>query len=468
MEIVSMRNKDFVSKVVTILLFIPFFAGCNAPKSQLEVFNGYFRSSDYAKSLEFASSKISNSQRPGGEDLLWSLQAGSIERLQHNCQRSTEYFDKSEEMLKYFDLQSNIGDAAVATIVNDNAMPYKGEEYDGIMVNTYKALNFMISKNDELARVEFNRAMDRQRRAKEKYAREINKLKEEIEKEQQTKGSRLKDNIENPKIKQLISQRYAGLYEFEAYPDFVNPFSTYIAGIYFNLAGDHSKAVDLLKEAYGMVQNNSYIAEDLATTEKVLDGGAKLNGTVWVIFENGMGPVKEEFRIDLPLFIVTNKVKYVGIALPKLAFREQAYPYLSVKADANEYKTEMVANMDRVVQTEFNKDFNIILTRAIISATAKAIAQYAIQEQDSSAASFASILMAAYSFATTAADVRIWTALPKDFQTARFRMPNDRRITIIPPGGVVFDIQIPDCSNAIVYLKIPFKEAMPVYDVITY
>jgi len=463
-----MRNKVFTSKVVTILLLIPFFAGCNAPKSQLEAFNGYFRSSDYAKSLEFACSKIGKGQNPGGEDLLWSLQAGSVERLQHNYQKSTEYFDKSEEMLKHFDLQSSIGDTAAATIINDNAMPYKGEDYDGIMVNTYKALNFMISKNDELARVEFNRAMDRQRRAKEKFAREINKLKEEIEKEQQAKDSKLKENMENPQIKQLISQRYAGLYEFEAYPDFVNPFSTYLAGIYFNLAGDHSKAVDLLKEAYGMVQNNNYIAEDLAATEKILDGGAKLNSTVWLIFENGLGPVKEEFRIDLPLFIVTNKVKYVGIALPKLAFREQAYPYLSVKADANEYKTEMVANMDRVVQTEFNKDFNIILTRAIISATAKAIAQYAIQEQDSSAASFASILMAAYSFATTAADVRIWTVLPKDFQVARFRMPNDRRITIIPPGGIVFDIQIPDCSNAIVYVRIPFKEAMPVYDVITY
>jgi len=465
---VSMRNKDFSSKVVTILLLIPFFAGCNAPKDQLEVFNGYFRSSNYEKSLELACSKISKSQNPNGEDLLWSLQAGSVERLQRNYQKSTEYFDKSEEMLKYFDLQSNVGDAVASTIVNDNAIPYKGEEYDGIMVNTYKALNFMISKEDELARVEFNRALDRQRRAKEEFAQEINKLKEEVEKEQEAKKSRLKENIEDPQVKQLISQTYPGLDAFEAYPDFVNPFTTYLAGVYFNLVGDHSKSIDLLKEAYGMVQNNNYIAEDLAVTEKILNGDAKLNGTVWVIFENGLGPVKEEFRVDLPLFIATSKVKYAGIALPKLVSREQAYPYLSVKAGDKEYGTQLVADMDRVVQTEFNKDFKIILTKAIISATAKAIAQYALEEQDSSAGSLASIVMAAYSFATTAADVRIWSVLPKNFQVARFGMPNDKRISIIPPGGVVFDVQIPDCNNAIVYLKIPFKEALPVYDVITY
>ena len=148
---VSMRNKVSGGKFVIIFLRIPFFAGCNAPKDQLEVFNGYFRSSNYEKSLELACSKISGSQNPNGEDLLWSLQAGSVERLQRNYQKSTEYFDKSEEMLKYFDLQSNVGDAVASTIVNDNAIPYKGEEYDGIMVNTYKALNFMISKEDELA-----------------------------------------------------------------------------------------------------------------------------------------------------------------------------------------------------------------------------------------------------------------------------------------------------------------------------
>lgn len=465
---IFMKSKVFNRKFVLILLLIPFFAGCNAPKSQLEVFNGHFRTANYAKSIEFASSKISKSQKPTGEDLLWSLQVASVERLQRDYQKSTEFFDKSEEMLKHFDLQSTVGGNVAATIVNDNAMPYRGEEYDGIMVNTYKALNFMLSKNDELARVEFNRALDRQRRAKEKFAQEINKLKEEVAKEQQGKNPKLQENLDDPNVQRLISQNYPGLYEFEAYPDFVNPFTTYIAGIYFNLVGDHSKAIDLLKESYGMVQNNTYIAEDLAATENILSGNTKPDSTVWVIFENGLGPVKEEFRIDLPLFLVTKQVKYAGIALPKLSFREQAYPSLSVKAGDKEYGTQVVANMDRVVQTEFNKDFKIILTRAIISAAAKAVVQYALEQQDSSAASFASIMMAAYSFATTAADVRIWTVLPKDFQVARFAMPNDRRISIIPPGGIVFDIQIPECKNAVVYIKIPFKEASPVYDVITY
>jgi len=463
------------SNCILCLLVLPtiFIIGCNAPQSHLTNFNNsfkadYLESFNFEKSTQFAQSKISKGKKSKGEDLLWSIQLGCLERIKQNHKQSNDHFDKSEDMLKSFDYQNKAVDSAAAIAFSDNIIPYLGEEYDGIMVNTYKALNFMALGENGLARVEFNRALDRQRRAKENYAQEIAKLKSEIEEAQEKEKSHVKENVENPEIKELIADTYPGLYEFKAYPDFVNPFTTYIAGVYFDLVGDYSKAATLLKESYGMVSDNDYIAEDLAVTEQILDGQGKLKDTVWVIFENGMGPIKEEFRIDLPLFVATDKVKYVGIALPKLKFREQAYPYLSITAAGHSYKTQLVANMDRVIQTEFNKDFKGILTRAIISATAKVIAQYALEEGGSSSASIASIFVAAYSFATTAADVRIWTTLPKDFQVARLPIPSDRLVTIEPAGAEPFQIKIPTCKNALVYVRIPFSQARPVYDLITY
>jgi len=461
-----MKRGISFSRYFIILLFI--FAGCNAPKDQLNVFNDHFRNCEYQESVEYAQSKMGKGKKPKNEDLMWALQIGSVERLRGDYEQSTELFDKSEELLNYYDLQDELAGAVASTIVNENVNPYAGEEYDGIMVNTYKALNFMKLGRDELVRVEFNRALDRQRRAKEKFAKEIAKIKDEIAQEEQKGKAPVKQSVENPQVKSIISEKYPSIYAFKAYPDFVNPFTTYIAGIYFNLIGDHTKAIDLLKESYGMVPDNDYIAEDLALTERILDGEEQLNNTVWVIFENGLGPVKEEFRVDLPLFIATSAVKYAGIALPKLVFREQAYPYLSIKTADNTYPTQQIADMDRVIQTEFKKDFNAILTRAIISATVKAAAQYALDQQGSTAAMIASIGVAAYSFATTAADVRIWTTLPKDFQVARLSIPEDRTITIAPPGGTATQIQIPPCKNALVYVKIPFKEAMIVYDIMTY
>jgi len=459
-------GRPFLFAIFT-LFSLSFSTGCNAPKDQLKVFNTSFEASNYDSAALFAEKKIIQRKNPDGEDLLWSLQLASVERIRQNYPKSTECFDKAEDMLKYYDEQFKGGDVVGSTVVNENVIPYRGEEYDGVMLNTYKALNFMVEGKPDLARVEFNRALDRQRRAKEKFVEEINKLNAEMEKNQQ-QSAMAKSTAESQTTRDLLAQKYPNLYNFQAYPDFVNPFATYLAALFFNLVGDNSKAVDLFKESYGMVPDNPFIAEDLSVTEDILNKGSRLENTVWVIFENGLGPVKEEFRIDLPLFIVTSQVKYVGIALPKLEFRNQAYPYLLVNSDDKEYMTLPVADMDRVVQTEFSKDFGGILIRAIISATAKAIAQYAIEQQGSDAATMMSFAMAAYSFATTAADVRIWTALPKDFQVARFPKPQNGKLKITPPGSVPLDIDIPQCNNAVVYIKIVTNQAVPVCNVMAF
>jgi len=462
----GVRFKKPVVYAVLALLILPFFAGCNSPQDQLAAFNGHFLSSDYEESAQFAEKKISKKKNPKGEDLLWALQLGTVQRIQQDYAKSTESFDKAEDMLKYFDEQSTIGDGIGSTLANDNIIPYRGEEYDGIMVNVYKALNFMAERNFELARVEFNRALDRQRRAKEKFNVEINKLKTELEKEEQNEFT--KSNVENPETAELLAQKYPNLHNFEAYPDFVNPFATYLAGVFFNLVSDPAKAVDLLKESYGMVGDNDYIAEDLKATEDILDGKGRLENTIWLIFENGLGPAKKELRMDIPLFIATDNVKYVGIALPELYFRNKAYQYLIAEVDGNDYETHMVADMDRVIQTEFSKDYPGILTRAIVSATAKAVAQYAVDKQNSSKSALASILVAAYSYATTAADVRIWTSLPKAFQVARFPKPKDGKLTVKRPGSVSIEINIPDCNNAIVYVRITTDQAEPIFEVIDF
>ena len=454
------------SVLVVILILAIFLAGCNAPKDQLAAFNGHFESFDYECSANFAAGKIGKWKNPKGEDLLWTLQLGTVQRIQKEYTKSNETFDKAEDMLKYFDEQSRLGDGLGSTLANDNIIPYRGEEYDGIMVNVYKALNFMAEKKFDLARVEFNRALDRQRRAKEKFNVEINKLRSELESEQQNEFA--KTNVENPETAELLAQKYPNLYNFKAYPDFVNPFATYLAGVFFNLISDHSKAVDLLKESYGMVGDNSYIAEDFQETENILNGKGRLEGMIWLVFENGLGPVKREFRMDIPLFVETDNVKYVGIALPELFFRSKAHQYLIAEVDGNDYQTSLVSDIDRVVQTEFSKDYPGILTRAIISATVKTAAQYALENQDSKESSIASIFMAAYSFATTAADVRIWTSLPKEFQVARFPKPENGKIKVKRPGSVPVEINIPDCNNVIVYVRITTSQAEPIVEVMTF
>ena len=439
--------------------------GCNAPKKHLSQFNDMVVAGNFAGAECFAQSRIKDRKRPGGEDLLWTLQVGSLERWQSNYTASTQAFDTCEDMMKHFDSEnSGIGHTVGSVAVNDNIVPYTGKIYDGVMVNTYKALNFMYEGRFDLARVEFNRALDRQRRAKEAFNKEIQKVQGEVKEDKN--NAMVQKSLDNPDLKTRLAESYPSLYDFSVYPDFVNPFATYMAGVFFAVEGDYNKAVGLLKESAGMVGDNTYVLADFGAVEHALDTGTAVPSTVWVVFENGLGPVKEEIRIDLPLFIATDNVRYFGIALPKLVRRFEAMPYLEVTAAGIGYRTQVVADMDAVVQTEFNKDFQGILTRAIISASAKAVAQYALEKNNDNPG--AAIMMALYSFATTAADVRIWTTLPKNIQVAQVAMPQDRVVTAGGPGMAPTVLNIPDCNYAIVYVRMIHGAAPPQIEMMTF
>jgi len=138
---------------ILTLLILPFSTGCNIPKDHLKAFNAHFEASNYENSALFARKKIGKRKNPKGEDLLWALQLGSVERIRKDYQKSTECFDKAEDMLKYYDEQFTGGDIIGSTVASDNVNPYRGEEYDGVMVNTYKALNFMAEGKLDLAPV---------------------------------------------------------------------------------------------------------------------------------------------------------------------------------------------------------------------------------------------------------------------------------------------------------------------------
>ena len=446
----KLLNNIFRKHLFLILSLFALF-GCNAPKKHLEKFDNYIASGNVEKARCFAKDKIHEKGSPRGEDLLWSLQLGSIERFENHLEQSTYTFDTCEDIMTHFDAEnSGIGHTVGSVAVNDNIVPYTGQVYDGVMVNTYKAFNFMAMGMPDLARVEFNRALDRQRRAKETFNKEIQELRDETA--QNENSALVQKTLDNPQFQNQLSSTYSTLEQYIIYPDFVNPFATYAAGVFFTIDGDYDKAIDLFKESAGMLPENSFVTDDFKALENALDHGTAFPRTVWVFFENGLGPVKTESRIDLPLFIATDDVRYVGIALPQLEYRPAPVPYFDVQSPNGTLRTQFLANMDSVVKTEFDKEFPAILTRAILSATAKAIAQAALEKnQDSSTAA---VFAALYSFATTAADVRIWTMLPKNIQLARLPIPADGAIELLAPGRPAIPVQIPDCNYAVVYVRI--------------
>lgn len=452
-----------MSTIVRVLIVVSIIicTGCNPMRDNLSKFNSYIEKGNIAKAADFSTGQIKGGEKPSNDDVVWMLQSGTSTRLLRDYKLSNEYFDRAEGLIKFYREKADKNVSNIwATATNDTALAYEGTIYDGVMLNTYKAINYMITGQYDRARIEFNRATDRQRRAKEFYNTEIEKARAQIKE----KDMRAYNNATNSQNMSILERKYPELKNFEPYPGFINPFTSYISALFFYLEGDYDKAEFQIKQTAGIISDNEYINADF---ENITNRKGTSN-TVWVIFENGLGPVKEEIRLDLPLFVSTNKVQYFGVALPRLRTRAAKYPYLVISDGQKRYNTKLLASMDRVIKTEFEKQYPEIFTRAIVSATTKAVAQYALQNDDNSTAA---LIVAMYSLATTAADCRIWTTLPKEFQIARFEKPDSGRIEVTPASNCstnCIKIDIGKSGNTIVYIKMIGPGIEPVYEIITF
>lgn len=462
----------FIAVVSTLLL-----SGC-APKKPMIAGDTLVAKGEYKQAAEVYEKEIDLDDRTQRNNLLWHLNSGLTNRFDQNNSASIKAFDESEWLIKHYQeqlLNADIGQGASSVLVNDTTRPYMGTQYDGVMANTYKAIDYLAMGDVDGARVEFNRAIDRQRRAKAFYAQMIEKNREAIEEEQRKDNNGVNTDDSMPEAERALQEKYPSLYNFEAYPDFVNPMVSYLAGIFALSEGDNQKAFSLLKEAYGMNQDNSYIAADLAYVDGRLDGSGE-NGDplVWVIIEDGLAPVKTEWRMDIPIWIFSNNLNYVSLALPRIHPRPSAFDSYSIAIQDKVSSSNLLSDMDRVVMTEFKKEYPAIVRRAIFSATTKAIIQYQTQRQAQNndgkaglAFALASIATTVYTIASTQADTRTWTTLPKRFDLIRIERPANGKVTLKTSTGLALpEIALPLTQHTLVYVKMATAGAKPSISII--
>jgi hypothetical protein len=434
----------------------------------LPVFNESLAKGDYKEAQKIAEQQIGRENSP--HDLLWNLQSGSMARHLKDYPLSNTFFDRAEEDFRHYDLRisaAGFTETSAAFLLNDSAAPYKGKIHDRIMVNTYKALNYAVLGDFKNARVEFNRALQRQNDAKTTFAAQAAALQDRLAREKEKQGpgaSAVDSTLNNPELDQILKDRYKNLDKFKVYADFVNPFTTYMAGLFFWLEGsDIPKAVDVLKEAYGMNDRQTVLASDFARAAR----GDRPHNELWVIFENGLCPSREEMRVDLPVFIYTDIIQYIGTAFPAITAGKDAYPSLSISAQGvTPVKTELLAAMDSVIAAEFKKDLPGIILREVTRVALKTFLQYKMRKEYGT---LGAVLSGVYHAVSTAADTRMWTALPNNFQAAHLKIPESRTVIVsLSPGRDITINLPPGENNMILYARVVAPDVPPVYDFIQF
>lgn len=357
------------------------------------------------------------------------INAGLVARSCKIYDKSNMFFDVAEEAYKNKVDLENIGSkgakTVMSTLVNENILDYRGSLYERIMLNSYKGLNYMSLGDYDNARVEFNRAMMRQDSAKDYFSKYIEQNRKKLE-----ESSKLTDEKNIDKSSSEIMSKYDTFFaEFETSKDFVNPYSTYLSSVFFYLEKDYGKAADLFKEIATVYPKDKNIQKQFKAFELRANSTNKkaLKKHIFISYEDGYGPIKEEFKFTLPL-IIDKKVISSTFAMPTLKKRSASYEQVSV----NKQMISKVVDFDSVVATEFKINLPAEITKSIASTVTKTAINVAVAKNDSTGGFLALASSIATTMATQA-DVRSWRGLPKTASIAM--LENNGKLDIVAADG---------------------------------
>ena len=372
---------------------------------------------------------------------------------------SNKAFETAQEKMDDYAQKAKVrlGQETGALLSNQAELDYEGRAYDGIMLNTYMALNYLALGEPDKARPELIRAYQRQQDAVQDNAKRIEKVQDEAAKNKDSAAIQRAQN--DPGLQSQIQNASTNLNNLKPYAAYVNPFTVYLDGLFFMTDAVDSSDVERARKSFErvteMAPDNRYVREDLAMVNGLING-RPLAPTTFVIFETGCAPVREQVRIDIPIIVA--KVSYIGAAFPTLKPQGNYVPSLTVTADGKNFGTELVSDMDSVIGLDFKNEMPIVITKTIAATVVKGVAAYAANaaagQQSDWAGLFTQIGTAIYQAAVNIADERTWTTLPKQFQACHFPTPSDRKIELKTPGDrQTMAVTIGDGTINLIYVK---------------
>lgn len=415
---------------------------------------------DYASAAAVSAAQAEDSPRHA---LVWKLEAGSALRAQGKLAESAKVFEEVELMLRAEEGRPDfsVSGETLAAFSNDYSAEYRAKPQDRIYASTYQALNRLELGQVAAARV----AMARLRFVQESFgngelyvkaARPAGESAEASKKYDVEKASR------NPRTRAglaTIEEDLATLGKDGKYDD---GFSHWLQGMYFlrmgNDAADREKARKELLAATRLNPQCAAFAADLQECE----GGATTPRVVYVVMETGIAPEWYEQRVDIPVIVVSGNLPYVSVALPALRPSWSDYNY-RLQLEGRDQVVTPASRPQALIARHFGAALPSVKARAFTSAALKAAASFAVnsaaQQHANSRGDSASGLIrvltqvstAAYTVATTKADLRNWTGLPSRFSLARLEAPVGGKLTI--PGHPEVNLALPAGRVLLVSLK---------------
>jgi uncharacterized protein len=423
---------------------VPLLALCLTGCAASSVFSPYpnqakeFRTAiDTAKEAD-ALEKL-DGKRDSADKILYLMERGRVGQLAGLTDGSLTDFGAVLEAMDVNEDKASLsltdrGAQGTSILTNDNAIPYKGEVYERVLVHHYQALNYLGQNDLQGAGVEIRRANQYQTEAADAHNAEIAKAEEDA------RSNNISANPDDFAAQFAAMDTITG----KVKNSFQNAYTFYLSGLIYEALGEDNNAYIDYKKAVEIYPDNQWLQNDVLRLAKRLamredydryrkqfgreaQSAAPGTGTIAVLYEEGFVAAKDQLMLPLPTIH-----GWVSVAFPIYNSPWQVPEGLSVSAgDSTLGATESIVNVHALAVKSLKEHLPAMLVRQTLRAGAK----YAMQkEANDRGGALAGITTQIYNIVSEQADRRSWLTLPRDAQILRSALPSGEHMLTLSAG----------------------------------
>jgi hypothetical protein len=426
-----MKTKRTPSFLViwTIAPLMLLFSGCATYYQRTMAFQEQVVSGNIPEAGKILDKK--KKDREGKNQMLYLLNRGWVDFMLQQHELSNLNFERADLLME--DYRKKLGFQALSLLSNPSIQPYMAEDFEMVMVNYFKSVNFLQLGNLESAGVEAQKINNKLNALNDKY----------------------KDH-KNRYQRDAFSHLMMGLV-FDASRDYNNAFIAYrnALEVYetdysanFGVGVPEQLKKDLLRTAYltGFKQELRQYEEKFGMTyrHQVQDGGELV-----FFWHNGFGPVKsewslnfskidgqggwvtlvnEEMGLNFPFYIgdrpsneknAFGDLKFVRMAFPRYLERKPVFQSAEIAAAGKTYPLELTQNINEIAFKTLNDRMLREVGNSLLRLATKQALEMAVRHENKDMGALVSIANAL----TEKADTRNWQTLPNTISYCRISLP---------------------------------------------
>lgn len=382
------------------------------------------------------------------QKVLHALQAGYYHLFRGDYAKSREFLQLAEAGIIAYERAAviSLADAAAlaqSLLASDLELPYKGDGFEKVMLNTLLAMDYLFLGDLEGSAVEIRRADLRQKQELDAHRKELLRL------EKEKKDKNVNSDSETALLKQydVLDEYSAGIVS-----SFQNSFTYYLSGLVYELNKDPNNAYIDYKKSFNLQRNRPILEKlwelarrmsfrdeaekwralakesyglDLTAAAATAGTTAAKQAELVVIYFAGQVPRKMQAKFSLPISDQIVSVAFPFFDPPGLARRAEEID-ISVNGTVRG-RTDSVLDFVPIVTKAMKEKVPGLAIRQVLRALAKHEINKTAEKELGILGKWGANLI---NWATEKADLRGWYELPRAVHILRTRVAPGQAQTI--------------------------------------